>query len=95
MLGSRWTTKPHWHEVDRLQQDAAYTVAGIEARAAELNHRDALTMQGARFALPPGGGFRVHHHPCRDPLTMYSCGIATEWSTVAEDVDKLIAWACS
>lgn len=26
---------------------------------------------------------------------MYSCDIAREWSTVAEDIDKLIAWACS
>lgn len=26
---------------------------------------------------------------------MYSCDTAREWSTVAEDIDKLIAWACS
>ncbi len=26
---------------------------------------------------------------------MYSCDTAREWSTVAGDIDKLIAWACS
>ncbi|MDQ2881448.1 MAG: hypothetical protein M3Y48_09485 [Actinomycetota bacterium] len=31
LLGSRRTSKLHWHEMDRLQQkDAAYSVAGIE-----------------------------------------------------------------
>ena len=33
----------------------------MEARAPELNRRDIATVQGARFALPPGSNFWVDH----------------------------------
>jgi hypothetical protein len=47
----------------------------IEARSAELNHRDIATAQGARFALPKGSQFRVDHMPGSDEPLLWVADI--------------------